>query len=171
MKRITADGSDDGFADKVHVYPGWNTIGALSFPMNIKDMDFDTYGGLKPTKAKVLKYGIWGYKTNEGYYEVYKAKIILLEKECDVCFGISGRNSGVSHAGFYMPPKSLKARLNVLGNKMLPELCEKLGVPFKEVGKLVIAKNEDEISYIEKLKKQKKKQKKIYPWRFFQLIF
>ncbi len=70
MKRITADGSDDGFADEVHVYPGWNTIGALSFPMNIKDMDFDSYGGYKPTKAKVLKYGIWGYRTDEGYYEI-----------------------------------------------------------------------------------------------------
>ena len=87
----------------------------------------------------------------------YEAKVLVLEKECDVCFGTSGRNSGVSHAGFYMPPGSLKAKLNVLGNKLMPGLCKELDVPFKEIGKLVVAKNEDEISYLEKLKSQGEK--------------
>ncbi|RLI94241.1 MAG: FAD/NAD(P)-binding oxidoreductase [Candidatus Altiarchaeales archaeon] len=87
----------------------------------------------------------------------YKAEILLLERECDVCFGTSGRNSGVSHAGFYIPPNTLKAKLNVLGNRMLPTLCNELDVPFREIGKLVVAKNDDEIKYLEKLKRQGEK--------------
>ena len=69
MKRITMEQGDDGFADEVHVFPGWNTIGALSYPMNVSYIDFDPFGGLKPTKSFVRKHGVWGYKTDGGYYE------------------------------------------------------------------------------------------------------
>ncbi|HIE34559.1 MAG TPA: FAD/NAD(P)-binding oxidoreductase [Candidatus Altiarchaeales archaeon] len=86
----------------------------------------------------------------------FQSKILLLEKESDVCYGTSGRNSGVAHAGFYVKPRTLKAKTNVKGLRMLPKICEKLGVSYKEIGKLVIAKNEDEIPYLEKLKKQGK---------------
>ncbi len=68
MNRITK-GLDDGFDDEVKVFPGWNTIGALSYPMNIKYIDFEEYSGDKPSRSFVRKHGIWGYRTNEGYYE------------------------------------------------------------------------------------------------------
>ncbi|ROL61636.1 T9SS C-terminal target domain-containing protein [Bacteroidetes/Chlorobi group bacterium ChocPot_Mid] len=70
MKRITKDIADDGFKDEVKLYPGWNTIGALSFEMNVKDILFDEFiPGQRIDKNKVLAHGIWGYKTNVGYYE------------------------------------------------------------------------------------------------------
>jgi len=84
----------------------------------------------------------------------YKARTLLLERECDVAMGVSGRNSGVDHAGFYMIPKTLKAKLNVEGHRMLPSLCKELDVPYRRVGKLVVARSEDEIPYLEKLKTQ-----------------
>ncbi|MBU4406430.1 MAG: FAD-dependent oxidoreductase, partial [Candidatus Altiarchaeota archaeon] len=84
----------------------------------------------------------------------YKVNAVLLEKECDVAFGTSGRNSGVAHAGFYMQPGTLKAKTNVEGHIILPELCNDLDVPYKGIGKLVVAKGEDDISYLEELKKQ-----------------
>ncbi|MCG2782572.1 MAG: NAD(P)/FAD-dependent oxidoreductase [Candidatus Altiarchaeales archaeon] len=84
----------------------------------------------------------------------YKVNAMLLEKECDVAFGTSGRNSGVAHAGFYMQPGTLKAKTNVEGHIILPELCNDLDVPYKGIGKLVVAKGEDDISYLEELKKQ-----------------
>ncbi|RLI93351.1 MAG: FAD/NAD(P)-binding oxidoreductase [Candidatus Altiarchaeales archaeon] len=82
----------------------------------------------------------------------YEAKTILLERESDVAMGISGRNSGVVHAGFYVEPGSLKAETNVLGHRMMPKICHDLGVPYREVGKIVVAKNEGEIKDLYKLK-------------------
>lgn len=82
----------------------------------------------------------------------YELDSILLEKECDICMGTSGRNSGVAHAGFYVPSGTLKAELNIKGHRMMPELCSELDVPYKEIGKLVVAKNEEEKPYLKKLK-------------------
>ena len=53
----------------------------------------------------------------------YKLTVALLEKECDVALGTSGRNSGVSHAGFYVPTGTLKAKLNIEGHEMMPAFC------------------------------------------------
>lgn len=82
----------------------------------------------------------------------YRVKTILLEKESDVAMGISGRNSGVVHAGFYMKPGSLKAETNILGHRMMPKICHELDVPYQEIGKLVVAKNEREIEHLYELK-------------------
>jgi glycerol-3-phosphate dehydrogenase len=82
----------------------------------------------------------------------YDLEILLLEKECDVAAGTSGRNSGVAHAGFYVPTGTLKAKLNVKGHAMLPGVCKELGVPYIECGKIVTAKEEEEREYLYKLK-------------------
>ncbi|TAL69534.1 MAG: T9SS type A sorting domain-containing protein [Bacteroidetes bacterium] len=73
MRRITSDKFDDAFADKITIYPGWNTIGSLSYPMNVRNIDFDqheSYPGEVPDKIYVRKFGVWGYDTDKGYYEV-----------------------------------------------------------------------------------------------------
>ena len=50
---------------------GWNAIGALSFPVNITEIEFTKYESSPvPTNAYVLKYGVWSYKTDKGYEEV-----------------------------------------------------------------------------------------------------
>ncbi len=70
---------------------------------------------------------------------------VMLEKNNDVSVGVSKANSGIVHAGFDAPQNSLKAKLNVLGNKMMPKLCEELKVRYKEIGALVVADNNAEI--------------------------
>jgi len=71
IKRITRDPADDGFRDEVKLFPGWNTIGALTFPMNIRDVYFDQFiPGQSIDRTKVFAHGFWGYRTNIGYYEV-----------------------------------------------------------------------------------------------------
>lgn len=82
----------------------------------------------------------------------YQLSVVLLEKESDVARGTSGKNSGVVHTGFNVPIGSVKARLNVLGASMFEDMCTTLNVPFKRVGKLVIALTAAEAPDLEKLK-------------------
>ena len=46
-------------------------------------------------------------------------KIAVLEAAADVCEGTSKANSGIVHAGHDAMPGTLKAKLNVLGNKKM----------------------------------------------------
>ena len=78
----------------------------------------------------------------------------VLEKEPDVAFGISGRNSGVLHAGFNNRPGSLMAKLCVLGSEGFPSEAENMGIRFQNTGKLVIARHEEDLPKLQKLKDQ-----------------
>lgn len=49
---------------------GWNSIGSLSYPISINNIDFDKFGSNTPDKNYTMKFGVWGYNTNNGYYEV-----------------------------------------------------------------------------------------------------
>ena len=82
----------------------------------------------------------------------YKLSCCMLEKESDVCMGASKANSGIVHAGFDAPQGSLKAKFNVAGNKMMPEVCAELGVKYKNNGSLVVAFSKEEISTLQELK-------------------
>ncbi len=69
----------------------------------------------------------------------YDGKHILLEKECEPCFGVSKSNSGIIHTGFQSEPATLKARLAVRGNELYRDLSVKLNFPFLSCGELVVA--------------------------------
>lgn len=67
---------------------------------------------------------------------------VLIEKGLDVSVGTSKANSAIVHAGFDAKPGTLKAKFNVEGNKMFPEICARLGVPLKNIGAYVVGNNE-----------------------------
>lgn len=69
----------------------------------------------------------------------YKMKCLLLEKEDDVSCGASRANSGIVHAGYDCEPGTLKAKFNVEGSKMYPQMCKEMGVPFVNTGSIVVA--------------------------------
>lgn len=72
-------------------------------------------------------------------------KVCVFEKNPDVCFETSARNSGVVHAGFNNPPGSLKAAYCVRGSAGFEEVADRFGIPYKKTGKYVVAlTNEDE---------------------------
>jgi len=78
-------------------------------------------------------------------------QIAVVEKEAAVACHTSGRNSGVVHPGFNPKPGSLKAQFCVEGNRRLREFCHAVGVPFRDVGMLVIARSSNEIGTLEEL--------------------
>ena len=77
--------------------------------------------------------------------------VTLIEKEVNCGEHASGRNSGVLHAGFYYTADSLKARLTKDGNTRLTEYCIDRGLGIKRCGKLVVAKNADELPVLDEL--------------------
>jgi L-2-hydroxyglutarate oxidase LhgO len=81
-------------------------------------------------------------------------KVIIADKEKDIGLHASGRNSGVIHAGFYYSPDSLKAKFCRDGNFELRKLAKKYGIPVKDCGKVVVARNEDEDSRLNTLFKR-----------------
>ena len=60
------------------------------------------------------------------------------------------------HAGFYYTADSLKAKLTARGNKLMKEFCHKHNIKVNETGKLVVAKNEEEIEILFELEKRSK---------------
>jgi len=78
-------------------------------------------------------------------------KVVIVDKERDIGLHASGRNSGVIHAGFYYSPDSLKAKFCREGNVELRKLAKKYGIPVKDVGKVVVTRNEDEDSRLNTL--------------------
>ncbi|MBR4858512.1 MAG: NAD(P)/FAD-dependent oxidoreductase [Clostridia bacterium] len=81
----------------------------------------------------------------------YNLKIALVEKCNDMAMGTSKANSAIVHAGFDAKPGSMKAKFNVEGTALMPELCKTLGVPFKPVGSLVVAFSDEEVETLKSL--------------------
>jgi L-2-hydroxyglutarate oxidase len=67
------------------------------------------------------------------------ARVVVLDKADDVATAQTGHNSGVIHAGLYYPPGSLKARLCRVGERATKQFCDEHGIPYREIGKLVVA--------------------------------
>lgn len=84
------------------------------------------------------------------------SKIILLEKENHIGEHASGRNSGVLHAGFYYTKDSLKAKLTKQGNAALTAYCLEKKIPLNRCGKLVVARNSQDLIGLNELLKRGK---------------
>lgn len=101
--------------------------------------------------AAVIGAGVIGSLTARELSR-YNIKVALIEKCNDMAMGTSKANSAIVHAGFDAKPGTLKAKLNVQGTALMPELCKTLSVPFKPVGSLVVAFSDDEMETVKQLK-------------------
>ena len=79
------------------------------------------------------------------------ATVRLVEKEKGCGLHASGRNSGVIHAGFYYSADSLKAKFTRAGNVAMTTYCESRQIPLNRCGKLVVAKDEEELAQLDEL--------------------
>lgn len=80
----------------------------------------------------------------------YQLKIGVLEKNLDVCYETSGRNSGVVHGGFAYDVGTLKAKLCVEGNQGMDALSKELGFSFKRCGKVLVGKTEEDLETLKR---------------------
>ena len=81
-------------------------------------------------------------------------EVIVLEQHDLIGSETSSRHSEVIHAGIYYPPGSVKARVCVCGKKLLYDYVESHGVPYKKLGKLIVATSEDQIASLQQIKER-----------------
>ena len=80
---------------------------------------------------------------------------VIVAEACDLIgSGASSRNSEVVHAGIYYPRAWLKTRLCVQGRKMLYALCEARGVPYRKIGKLIVATRAEDLAKLQRYRSQ-----------------
>ena len=77
--------------------------------------------------------------------------VVVLEKENRPGAHTSSRNSGVIHSGINQKPGSLKAAMCVQGSALLRDFCKKSGIPVREIGTVVVARNDLESATIREL--------------------
>jgi L-2-hydroxyglutarate oxidase LhgO len=82
-----------------------------------------------------------------------QTKILLIESHRQFGTETSSRNSEVIHAGIYYPENSLKAELCLNGGKQLYQFCQDYAVPYKRIGKLIIANEDNDIEKLERIQR------------------
>ncbi len=81
----------------------------------------------------------------------YRLNVCLLEKEGDVSMGASRANTGIVHGGFDAECGTNKAKYNVLGCKMMPDVTKELGVKYVNNGTLVVAFSDEDVETVKVL--------------------
>lgn len=74
--------------------------------------------------------------------------IFVFEKNERYGLETSSRNSGVIHSGIYYPENTLKSRLCIEGNSLIYKFCESHSIPYKKIGKIIVASDESEQSQL-----------------------
>ncbi len=69
----------------------------------------------------------------------YNISTLLIEKEADVCCGVTRANSAIVYAGYDNRAGSLKAKMTLEGNRSFSALCDELEVPFSRCGSLMVS--------------------------------
>ncbi|BBN80124.1 hypothetical protein PA25_01090 [Pseudoalteromonas sp. A25] len=80
--------------------------------------------------------------------------VVVIEQNTHFGEHTSSRNSEVVHAGIYYPSNSLKAQLCIEGKALLYQHCQSYHVPYKKVGKVLVAHGEREIAKLHALVQQ-----------------
>ena len=88
-----------------------------------------------------------GYKLQSNR----QCNVDLYEKEKQLGFHQSGRNSGVLHCGLAYKPGSLKAKLAVSGIRQMIYYCKKHSINHDICGKIVVATSKQDLKLIDDL--------------------
>jgi L-2-hydroxyglutarate oxidase len=111
-----------------------------------------TLGAMTQSDVAIIGGGIVGLAT--GYHvtrQFPQARVVILEKEAELAFHQTGRNSGVLHSGIYYKPGSLRATNCRSGKLAMEEFCRNEEVDFEICGKVIVAVDESELPALERI--------------------
>ncbi|MBQ9333977.1 MAG: NAD(P)/FAD-dependent oxidoreductase [Lachnospiraceae bacterium] len=77
--------------------------------------------------------------------------VLIIERASDVCEGTSKANSGIAHSGYDAKPGTLKARFNIEGSRLMPQLAKELDFPYRNNGSLVLCFDEADMGALNEL--------------------
>ena len=106
------------------------------------------------TDYLIVGAGVVGIAIARALRKRHNSSVLVIDKELAQAKHASGRNSGVIHAGVYYGAGSLKASLCVEGNRLLREFCHQKSIQINESGKVIIARDKDDIPRLEELYKR-----------------
>ncbi len=98
--------------------------------------------------------GIVGLATAYALVQRHSRSVLVLEAEARLAAHQSGHNSGVIHSGLYYRPGSLKARTCREGREALYRFCDAAGIPYRRLGKLVVATRQAELPALARLEER-----------------
>ena len=90
------------------------------------------------TDALIIGAGLLGCFTARNLAK-YDIDVTVLEKEDDVCRGISKANTGIIYSGYDNRPGTEKQKLCIQANEAFGRLCRELEVPFRRTGSLMVS--------------------------------
>ncbi|MGI0089437.1 MAG: NAD(P)/FAD-dependent oxidoreductase, partial [Nitrosopumilaceae archaeon] len=99
--------------------------------------------------------GILGTSISYWLSSLYDIQICVIEKEPEVAMHASSRNTGVVHSPFYLNPqkKQILAKSAFLSHELWKTFAKKRELPWKMVGTLEVALDEDQYKTLEKYMK------------------
>lgn len=109
---------------------------------------------LLPERIAIIGGGILGIALARELTLRGLAEVTVFEKEQRLAEHQTGHNSGVVHAGLYYKPGSLKAQLCAIGRTKIRDFCVERGLPYREVGKLVVAVDESELDALAEIERR-----------------
>jgi len=103
--------------------------------------------------------GIVGIAIARALMKTGDFDVTVLEKESRVAQHQTGHNSGVVHAGLYYQPGSLKATLCARGRQLTREFCQEHNLPYRELGKLVVAVTDADLPKLDDIERRARENK------------
>src|SRR5690242_663566 len=117
-----------------------------------RDQWAGAFGWRTPMSVVVIGAGIVGLAVaRQLQINAPDEQVTVLDKENRVAAHQSGHNSGVVHSGIYYPPGSLKASLCRRGVGLLREFCDEHSLEFREIGKVIVARDSSELGRLRDL--------------------
>lgn len=98
----------------------------------------------------IIGAGVTGVMTAR-YLASKTCSVAVCEAGCDVAMGATRANSAIVHAGYDAKPGTLKARLNVRGNRLMKEIAKELGVDCRAAGSHVVGFGEEDAKTLKEL--------------------
>ena len=104
--------------------------------------------GLTTVRIGVIGAGIVGLSVARRLLQAINVEVTVIDKELTIAAHQTSHNSNVVHSGVYYPPGSLKAKLCRRGGELLRTYCAEWGLPYEEVGKVIVAIRGDELPHL-----------------------